>query len=66
MPAPPLIGARSVRQPTRKGGHWHGSCLNARVIFMDGGSIVEQGTPNAVFGSPREGRTRKVLAHLKG
>lgn len=37
-----------------------------RVIFMDGGSIIEQGTPNAVFGAPREDRTRRFLAHLKG
>ena len=36
-----------------------------RVIFMDGGVIVEQGSPDAVFGSPREDRTRKFLAHLK-
>ena len=36
-----------------------------RVIFMDGGAIVEQGTPDEVFGSPREDRTRKFLAHLK-
>lgn len=37
-----------------------------RVVFMDGGSIVEQGTPEALFGSPREVRTKRFLSHLKG
>ena len=32
-----------------------------RVIFMDGGAIVEQGPPEAVFGAPREPRTRAFL-----
>lgn len=32
-----------------------------RVIFMDGGSIVEQGPPEAIFGTPREARTRAFL-----
>ena len=35
-----------------------------RVIFMDGGRIVEQGPPEAVFGAPREARTREVLARV--
>jgi len=33
-----------------------------RVIFMDGGIIVEQGTPDEVLVSPREERTRQFLA----
>ncbi len=33
-----------------------------RVIFMDGGVIVEQGTPEAVLGNPREERTKQFLA----
>ncbi|SEK41855.1 amino acid ABC transporter ATP-binding protein [Halomonas daqiaonensis] len=37
-----------------------------RVIFMDGGHIVEQGPPGQLFGSPKDPRTqdflRKVLA----
>lgn len=33
-----------------------------RVVFMDGGVIVEEGTPDQVFGSPREERTRQFLA----
>ena len=35
-----------------------------RVIFMDGGVIVEQGTPDEVFDSPRSERTRDFLGHL--
>ena len=32
-----------------------------RVIFMDEGYIVEQGTPQEVFGNPKEERTRSFL-----
>lgn len=32
-----------------------------RVIFMDGGYIVEEGTPEEVFGSPKEERTISFL-----
>lgn len=32
-----------------------------RVIFMDGGIIVEQGAPDQVLGNPREERTRAFL-----
>jgi polar amino acid transport system ATP-binding protein len=32
-----------------------------RVIFMDGGVIVEQGPPSQVLDSPREERTKKFL-----
>ncbi|HWR42556.1 amino acid ABC transporter ATP-binding protein [Sporomusa sp.] len=32
-----------------------------RVIFMDNGEIVEQGTPEAVFGSPSQPRTKAFL-----
>ena len=35
-----------------------------RVLFMDGGVIVEEGTPEAIFDAPREERTRKFLSHL--
>ena len=37
-----------------------------RVIFMDGGRVVEQGTPDAVFGAPREDRTRAFLSRVGG
>lgn len=33
-----------------------------RVIFMDGGVVVEQGKPEQVFGSPKEERTKQFLA----
>jgi polar amino acid transport system ATP-binding protein len=32
-----------------------------RVIFMDGGGIVEEGTAETIFGAPREERTRIFL-----
>jgi len=32
-----------------------------RVVFMDGGVIVEQGPPSDVIGSPKEERTREFL-----
>lgn len=35
-----------------------------RVIFMDNGEIVEQGTPEAVFGSPAHPRTKAFLNRL--
>ena len=35
-----------------------------RVIFMDGGSIVEEGTPKALFNHPKEERTKKFLQHI--
>ncbi|WP_459614837.1 amino acid ABC transporter ATP-binding protein [Bordetella sp. 2513F-2] len=35
-----------------------------RVVFMDGGLIVEEGPPSAVFGAPRQPRTRAFLSRL--
>jgi polar amino acid transport system ATP-binding protein len=32
-----------------------------KVVFMDGGVIVEQGEPNAILDNPREERTKKFL-----
>ncbi|APM38361.1 amino acid ABC transporter ATP-binding protein [Clostridium kluyveri] len=32
-----------------------------RVIFMDGGKIVEQGTPEEIFSNPKEARTKAFL-----
>lgn len=32
-----------------------------RVLFMDHGVIVEEGTPEEIFGTPREERTRDFL-----
>lgn len=38
----------------------------SRVVFMDGGRIVEEGSPEQVFGSPREARTKEFLARYSG
>jgi ABC-type polar amino acid transport system ATPase subunit len=35
-----------------------------RVIFMDGGKIIEQGTPNEVFDAPKHERTKEFLGHI--
>lgn len=35
-----------------------------RVVFMDGGVIVEQGTPAEVFDSPKSDRTKDFLGHI--
>ena len=35
--------------------------VSNRVIFMDGGYIVEQGTPAEVFGNPQNKRTQDFL-----
>ena len=32
-----------------------------RVLFMDGGKIVEEGTPQEIFGNPKEQRTKDFL-----
>ena len=37
----------------------------SRVVFMDGGVIVEQGPPAQVIGSPREERTRQFLSSVQ-
>jgi polar amino acid transport system ATP-binding protein len=35
-----------------------------RVIFMDGGVIVEEGHPDQVIGDPQHGRTRTFLKRV--
>ncbi len=35
--------------------------VSNRVVFMDGGVIVEQGDPESVFGAPQQERTRQFL-----
>ena len=35
-----------------------------RVVFMDGGVIVEQGTPEEVFDHPQSDRTKDFLGHI--
>jgi polar amino acid transport system ATP-binding protein len=35
-----------------------------RVVFMDDGAIIEEGTPEQIFDMPANERTRRFLAHL--
>lgn len=35
-----------------------------RILFMDGGYIVEQGTPAEVFGNPKHARTKDFLSKV--
>ena len=37
-----------------------------RVLFLDEGRVLEQGTPAEVLGAPREARTRAFLARFTG
>ena len=36
--------------------------VSTRVIFMDRGVIAEEGTPEEIFGAPKEERTREFLS----
>jgi L-cystine transport system ATP-binding protein len=36
-----------------------------RVVFMDAGVVVEEGTPDELFNNPREERTRQFLQRLR-
>ena len=36
--------------------------VSDRVVFMDRGVILEQGSPREVFGNPKESRTREFLS----
>ena len=36
----------------------------ARVLFMDGGGIVEQGTPQELFSNPKNPRTQEFLSKV--
>ena len=35
-----------------------------RVVLMDGGFIIEEGTPEQVFDNPQNDRTKDFLGHL--
>jgi len=39
--------------------------VGSRVVFMDEGVIVEQGTPQEVFDNPKSERTKDFLGHIK-
>ena len=36
----------------------------SKVIFMDGGVVVEEGTPKEIFNHPKEERTKQFLARI--
>ena len=38
--------------------------VGTRVLFMDGGHILEQGKPEEIFGNPREDRTKEFLSKV--
>ena len=38
--------------------------VSDRVIFMDGGYIVEEGTPDEIFNNPKEARTKEFLSKI--
>ena len=38
--------------------------VSDRVIFMDGGVIAEEGTPEEIFASPKQQRTKEFLARF--
>ena len=38
--------------------------VSDRVIFMDGGYIVEDGTPEEIFKNPKMQRTREFLSRV--
>ena len=38
--------------------------ISGRVLFLDGGRIVEQGPPEQIFTSPRNERTRRFLQRI--
>ena len=35
-----------------------------RVLFMDGGTICEEGTPEQIFGAPQNARLREFLSKV--
>lgn len=40
--------------------------VSDRVIFMDGGVVAEQGTPDELFNNPQEERTKAFLSRFRG
>lgn len=39
--------------------------VSSRVVFMDGGVIAEEGTPEEVIGNPKNKRTREFLSRFR-
>lgn len=40
--------------------------VSDRVIFMDGGVVAEEGTPEEIFNNPQEERTQAFLSRFRG
>lgn len=40
--------------------------VSSRVVFMDDGVILEEGTPDEIFNHPKEERTRSFLSRFRG
>lgn len=40
--------------------------VSDRVVFMDGGVILEQGTPEQIFNHPKEERTKSFVSRFRG
>ena len=38
--------------------------VGTRVVFMDGGVIIEEGTPEAIFDHPQSDRLKNFLAKV--
>ena len=38
--------------------------VGTRILFMDGGKIAEQGTPEEIFGKPKNPRTKEFLSKV--
>ena len=38
--------------------------VGTRILFMDGGKIAEQGTPEQIFGNPQHPRTKEFLSKV--
>jgi len=72
---PELVGSvLGVMRDLRESGmtmlvvsHEMGFARNAadRVLFMDEGAIVEEGTPSAIFETPRHERTRAFIGRIQ-
>ena len=40
--------------------------VSDKIIFMEGGKVVEEGTPDQVFNHPKEVRTKEFLSRYTG
>ena len=38
--------------------------MGTRILFMDGGVIAEEGTPQQIFGNPQNDRTKDFLSRV--